>query len=937
MNQNQNQNAVRSYEPVVRGAKSFEPAARPGLHQAPNRLSVNSGREARQASLEKQASSKSLQPGGRDEGVGVGHGRRPLGLNSQSPLGARNRQNSVGKDGLKTNLTSRENMNKENSNRENVAPNVRELAVRDKLTSREHGSGARSRQASAGARDRQSSGGCRQTGGGVNQPTGTRARTPPLKPREQTEKRPEVALTSAAPKQVQSLRAGRPIDAGHVLDDTQHTATENVAPAAPAETIGQSPKTKIRAATDAVLGENIGQSPKAKIRASSSPPHTPLESHVASAQRVSTGRCSSPSTVPAVTSPHSGCSNPSPGLCLRGPEINDTKQGTSNQRNLPEVPIDCDPVQIKTMVDVAKIELQELPISPPKASPKASPANSDTEVSFDLSPIQRRVVSNRCSLSDIGSLAPSTIPVPAASSRDNSREHSRENSMDNSARMCQAEARRRAVSEGEESNSQQAVVARADADAKEKASKVSVMRNLWEQRALGSVTDVTPTDRQRSTGRAGGSTSWLRCSSDNLVRRMRREERTTNKLTERLLEKLRTQIGDTMINSPADTSGDTSGLLSIEDDFDALDSPKTQLCRGILQNSAAMWRAQRKMTKAVIRVLSLDGVKDDIGSFAAVCHAAPELPINVDHEVCGNMEVQFDEQNVVASLKIEDETKSCAIEQFLAKSGPAGGRRASIQSVQSVGQPESEADVMAPSPVPREEPSICLTDEAEPEREPKQPLESPRDDFIWGPAVQVADHIEAAPSTELNSSSEPASPPDVDAEQSILSDDSFIAAAPRPCEDGMQRSDALLPRLQQQEMNRELRIIVPDGMDAETRQVSFTFENKSHTVIIPDHFEVGTEVPITISKRPALEHNQRILQYRGIQNTQDRCSIVDSLRHGARPAGDETNLINSVEMRNRQYLYTLLRGNAMHPLLPWTPEEDDVPNVSFTSSPEVPT
>merc|ERR1712100_535650 len=166
----------------------------------------------------------------------------------------------------------------------------------------------------------------------------------------------------------------------------------------------------------------------------------------------------------------------------------------------------------------------------------------------------------------------------------------------------------------------------------------------------------------------------------------------------------------------------------------------------------------------------------------------------------------------------------------------------------------------------------------------------------------------------------------------LSNEDSFLVGAPRPGEDGMQRSQALLPQLLQFEMNRELRIIVPEGMDPESRQVSFSFENKQHTVTIPDNFDVGMEVPITISKRPALEQNQRVLQYRGMNNTTDRCAINDSLRHGARPVSGETNCLNSQEFRHRQFLYSLLRGNAMHPLLPWTPEEDGEVTVAAVSS-----
>lgn len=151
-----------------------------------------------------------------------------------------------------------------------------------------------------------------------------------------------------------------------------------------------------------------------------------------------------------------------------------------------------------------------------------------------------------------------------------------------------------------------------------------------------------------------------------------------------------------------------------------------------------------------------------------------------------------------------------------------GCRRASLQT-----QPESEADVLPPSGSPQEQ-STCLTDEAEPAREP-QPLESPRE-FAWCAPNPRLEELE--PEVMASVSSAPDSP-SAEAERSTDSDDSCLPYAPRPCEDGMQRSQALLPQLLQFEMNRELRIIVPDGMDPDTRQVSFTFENKQLLLLYP--------------------------------------------------------------------------------------------------------
>merc|ERR1712166_1205949 len=81
---------------------------------------------------------------------------------------------------------------------------------------------------------------------------------------------------------------------------------------------------------------------------------------------------------------------------------------------------------------------------------------------------------------------------------------------------------------------------------------------------------------------------------------------------------------------------------------------------------------------------------------------------------------------------------------------------------------------------------------------------------------------------------------------------------------------------------------------------------------------INSEVPITIAKRPPLELTHRLSVLRCHAQFQDRGSIVDSLRHGARPVqheqGSDNPMLQAPEFRHRQYLYSLLRGGAMHPL-----------------------
>jgi len=506
-------------------------------------------------------------------------------------------------------------------------------------------------------------------------------------------------------------------------------------------------------------------------------------------------------------------------------------------------------------------------------------------------------------------------------------------------------------------------------------SKVAEMKSFWEKQTRPSIgsgcgadagVDAGGAERSRTPGNLRpSSSSWLRCASD-MVRRMKHEEKTTSQLTKRLLERLRVEERDIDYGSPTNTSGDTSDLFSPGSGPDEQESPTMQVCKGLLHNSNAMWRTQRQMSKAIIRVLSLDSGKDgakdrgkemdcpwcgrsDTPSNRLACteadrcidvDSAPRLGISIADPTCN---LDCDEVGTAprrVSTKIE-------------KGDLDSHRRASFQSTQ---QPESEADELLPSPAQaNEEQSASLTDEAEPAREP-QPLESPRE-FDWSKTTKASedhdhDPAETVPSTvELNSSTEENTPipesPDREsaadrsaADRSTLSvDDSFIASVPRATEDGMPRSETFLQQIEQCELSKELRIIVPEGMGA-NRVVAFSYEGRRHEVEVPQGYAVNSEVPITIAKRPPLELTHRLSVLRCHAQFQDRGSIVDSLRHGARPVQQEQSannpmeqppMLQAPEFRHRQYLYSLLRGGAMHPLLPYTPEDDPaLADTSFT-------
>lgn len=146
-----------------------------------------------------------------------------------------------------------------------------------------------------------------------------------------------------------------------------------------------------------------------------------------------------------------------------------------------------------------------------------------------------------------------------------------------------------------------------------------------------------------------------------------------------------------------------------------------------------------------------------------------------------------------------------------------------------------------------------------------------------------------------------------------------------PCEDGMDRAATMLHYIEQTELKRELYIQVPAGIGAD-RKVTFTFENKSHEVAVPEGYEIGAQVLITLTNRPFLERTAAQAQRRGHAHElfpfQDRWAIVDSLRHSLRTDKDASKL-DSDEFRNRYNLYTMLRGRCGAPLLPFTEEETE--------------
>jgi len=182
-----------------------------------------------------------------------------------------------------------------------------------------------------------------------------------------------------------------------------------------------------------------------------------------------------------------------------------------------------------------------------------------------------------------------------------------------------------------------------------------------------------------------------------------------------------------------------------------------------------------------------------------------------------------------------------------------------------------------------------------------------------GPEHEEGLVTEADSSVELNSSGSG------DASAVIEEEVSFIVV--RPGEDGMERVETLLHAIEQGELKRELYIMVPDGMQPD-RKVTFNFENKTHEVQVPEGYEVGGQVLITLTNRPFLERTAAQACRRGHMQPEfpERWSIIDNLRHSLRTDAESSTLASD-EFKNRYNLYNMLRGKCGTPLLPFTAEE----------------
>jgi len=161
---------------------------------------------------------------------------------------------------------------------------------------------------------------------------------------------------------------------------------------------------------------------------------------------------------------------------------------------------------------------------------------------------------------------------------------------------------------------------------------------------------------------------------------------------------------------------------------------------------------------------------------------------------------------------------------------------------------------------------------------------------------------------------------------SIESDTSGLPAdRPQAGQEGMPHTQTFLHLFEQSELHRSMTLIVPEGMD-QTRMVVFNYEGEQMRVTIPEGYDIGQKVQISVptGKRPPLEPSALTAWHRGHHNYPVRQTVVEPLRHCCRISqAEDGRLLEHQEYKQRYQMYIMLQGKSMSPLLPDTPEGDE--------------
>lgn len=101
---------------------------------------------------------------------------------------------------------------------------------------------------------------------------------------------------------------------------------------------------------------------------------------------------------------------------------------------------------------------------------------------------------------------------------------------------------------------------------------------------------------------------------------------------------------------------------------------------------------------------------------------------------------------------------------------------------------------------------------------------------------------------------------------------------PAPTEHSLLRHTTYLALLEQEQLQRSVSIIVPEGIQSD-RLVAFYYENVQYNICIPEGYQVNDQVQIIVPKTPPLQPNKEMARVRGVDGFGDFSSIWQHLRH----------------------------------------------------------
>lgn len=437
-------------------------------------------------------------------------------------------------------------------------------------------------------------------------------------------------------------------------------------------------------------------------------------------------------------------------------------------------------------------------------------------------------------------------------------------------------------------------------------SKVAQMCSLWERRSMSSAVAKPSGQKVRASGRQ----TVCQRNTLHFLRRQKEERQKTIVLNACCVAKLKSFMGDATwdvgFSSPGSDVGSPLGSTT-RNSHDEAESPGTEVsktCR-LHERMLGLMRSRLRM----VDEFSASGGQ-------AVSNAASDLvPCESSRSRSLGARGSFVKEGFVFRPQPEEEAEDSMQKNF--EEEAVNNSRLSLPEPETEKQPLQECrfafgfdDEPPEADANTAEPS-CLSDptsqpDGEAEAEDAEEAEEAED-------AQEAEEVdEASEESDLESGSLHA----VEA-----ADDSFeLVDRPKAGEEGMPRGETFLYLFEQSELQRMVSITVPPGMGPD-RTVTFMLENKKHDVRIPEGYHIGQQVLVQVPKRPPLERNPSVAWCRGHANFPDRANILEPLKHNSR--ADRNCQLDDPEFVHRRYLYSLLRGSSMSPLLSVVDEVDE--------------